>query len=189
MLSVALKEWAVVTELMLEGSLTLLLRKGGIHESGGPGVFELEYERFLLFPSWLHQKPEMVKPAFRNRVTTYGQEPETITFAAWGEAARIWRVPSREAFDQLDDLHPWMPAQIDMRFSYRPENPIYLMAVRVHRLPTPKSIANAPAYGGCRSWVPLAPADEVDESNSQPVMDQASFDVLLSRVGAAMRTG
>ncbi len=188
MLSVALKEWAVVTDLMLEGRLAILLRKGGIHESGGPGVFELEFERFLLFPSWLHQKPEMIKPAFRHRVETYGEEPAQITLAGWGEAARIWRIGSRQAFDQLDDLHPWMPAQIDMRFSYRPENPIYVVAVRVHRLAQQRTITLNAAYGGCRSWVPLTPADEFDEDGSQPVIDDDTFEQLVTRVDASLMT-
>ena len=45
MLDIALKEWAVVCNLLLEGRLAVLLRKGGIAETGGAGVFELEHTR------------------------------------------------------------------------------------------------------------------------------------------------
>jgi hypothetical protein len=55
MIGVGLKEWAIVCDLLLEGKLAIMLRKGGIHESGGPGVFELEYPRCALFRSWAHQ--------------------------------------------------------------------------------------------------------------------------------------
>ena len=113
MLNTALKEWAIICDLLLEGRLAILLRKGGIHEASGPGRFELEHPRFLLFPSWAHQKPEMIKPAYRNRVQVL-DEPATITMAGWAEAAKIWRVPSRAAFDSLDDLHPWTREQIDI---------------------------------------------------------------------------
>src|SRR5690606_840280 len=54
MLTVALKEWAVVCDLLLEGKCSLLLRKGGVHEDRGPGRFELEHERFTLYPAWEH---------------------------------------------------------------------------------------------------------------------------------------
>src|SRR5690606_6397811 len=95
MLDIALKEWAVICELLLTGELAILLRKGGIHERGGPGVFELEHPRFVLYPSWAHQKPGMLKPPFAQRVEVMTQEPAQVTFEGIGEAARIWKVPSR----------------------------------------------------------------------------------------------
>ncbi|MEX0777258.1 MAG: DUF1802 family protein [Phycisphaeraceae bacterium] len=186
MLAIALKEWAVVTELLLEGRLAILLRKGGIHESSGPGIFDLEYERFLLFPSWLHQKPAMIKEEFRDRVQTFGSEPTTLTFHGLGEAAKIWQVPSRAAFDQLDDLHCWTKDQIDMRFGYRPDNPLYLLALRIYRLPAPHTIANTATYGGCRSWVPLSRDDAVDDTAATPVLGNTQFNRIIDRVDAAM---
>ena len=184
MLNIALKEWAVVTDLMREGTLSLLLRKGGIHERGG--VFTLEHDRFALFPAWMHQRAEGLKPAWADRVTAFGEEPEEVTFTAMGEQARVWQITSREAFDQLDDLHVWAKPQIDMRFNYKPERPLYLLAVRVYALAQPKAVVNHWKYKGCRSWVELLPGDEVDERGAQPVVDDASFARLLERVDAAL---
>ena len=186
MIDIGLKEWAIVCDLLTEGRLALLLRKGGIHESGGPGVFELEHPRFLLFPSWLHQKPQMIKEADRSRVTVYGAEPREITFHAVGEAARIWQLRDRTSFDKLDDLHCWTPAQIDMRFGYKPENPLYLMAVRVSRLAVPRTVANHAEYAGCKSWVPLRPADVVDDAGATPVILDDAFAAIVKRVDAAV---
>jgi hypothetical protein len=174
MLDIALKEWAVVCDLLLDGKLAILLRKGGIHESGGPGVFELEHPRFLLYPTWAHQKLEMVQPRFHSRVQVQA-EPGTVTLAGMAEVGRIWQVQDRAALDLIENLHCWTAAQIDMRFHYKPENPLYLMALRVYRLTRPKTVANTAAYGGCRSWVPLAPADVVDETGAMPVLDDAAF--------------
>jgi len=188
-LSIALKEWNVVCDLLLEGKLALLLRKGGIHERGGPGVFELEHPRFLLFPSWAHQKPEMIKPAVRPRVQLLS-EPSEITFRGVGEAVKIWDVNDRTRFapgSEIDELHCWTPAQIDMRFNYKPENPLYLMAVRVYSLATPKTVPNLPAYAGCKSWVPLQAEHVVDGAGAKPVLDDAAFDALLARVQRALR--
>jgi hypothetical protein len=186
MLDVALKEWAVVCDLLLTGRLTILLRKGGIHEAKGPGVFELEHPRFALYRTWAHQRPEMLKPEFQAHVATRS-EPATITLDGIGEAVRIWRVPSRAAFDRLDDLHCWSVQQIDMRFDYKPDRPLYLMAVRARRLASPRTIANHAEYAGCRSWVPLRPGDGVDETGASPALDDAHFAALIDRVDDAMR--
>ena len=188
MLDIALKEWATVCDLLVEGELALLLRKGGIHESGGPGVFELEHERFLLFPSWLHQRPNMLKPQYASRVQAFGEEPQTITFHGVGEAAKIWQVPSRAAFDQLDDLHCWAKPQIDMRFDYKPDRPLYLVAIRAYKLAQPATVQNHTEYAGCRSWVPLRPGDEVDDANLTPAIDDARFAELVDRMDTAMQS-
>lgn len=184
-MGIALKEWAIVCDLLLEGRLSLLLRKGGIHEAGGPGEFELEHPRFLLFPSWMHQKPEMIKPDVRPRVRVLTQEPAEITFAGVGEVARIWQVPGRAAVDRLDGLHCWTPAQIDMRFNYRPENPLYLMAVRVFRLAQPRTVKNLPQYAGCKSWVPLVAGDEVDDAGAAEVVGGERFNAVMKQVEEA----
>lgn len=189
MLNIALKEWAIVCDLLLEGRLALLLRKGGIHESGGPGVFELEHPRFLLFPSWMHQKPAMIKEEHRGRVQVTAVEPAEITFRGLGEVARIWQVSDRGLFapgGELDRLHCWTPAQIDMRFDYRPENPLYLMAVRVWRLAAARTVTNHAEYAGCKSWVPLRPDDGVDDAHASPVIEDRAYAQILARVNGAL---
>jgi len=185
MINVALKEWKIVIDLMLEGRLTFLLRKGGIHERSGPGTFELDHPRFALFPAFEHQKPAMIKPICRDRVEMLAQ-PATVLFEGYAEATDIREVPSREAFDALDDLHPWTAEQIDMRFDYRPENPLYLVVVRAYRLAEPKPIDYRESFSGCRSWVPLDPGEEVDEAGAKPAVSDAEYAALLSRINRAL---
>jgi hypothetical protein len=72
-----------------------------------------------------------------------------------GEVTDIVQVQSRAQMDALDDQHIWTSPLIDMRFNYRPENPLYLLLVRAYMLPEPRMIASTPAYAGCKSWVPL----------------------------------
>ncbi len=181
-IDIALKEWAVVCDLMLSGELCLLLRKGGIHESGGPGVFELECPRFVLFPSHEHQRAEMLKPSYRDRIRPLQGEFDLIRIQAIAEAARVWQVPSRRTFDCLEDLHCWSSKQIDMRFNYKPERPLYLIAVRVFRLEQPVSVPLRPEYAGCRSWVALHPEDVVDDDGAVPVLDDSAFESVIARV-------
>ncbi len=184
MLDIALKEWSVVSQLLMKGDLGLLIRKGGIHESGGPGVFELEYPRFGLFPSWAHQKPEMMKPQYRNQVEVK-EEPTEIPISGMGVVERIWQIPSRQAFDTLNDLHCWDKPQIDMRFDYKPDRPLYLMAVRGYTLKNTLTVPNHSEYSGCRSWVPLRPEHGIDESEAIPGMSDDDFGKIIQRVDQA----
>ena len=59
----ALKEWAVTIAALEAGDQVLIVRKGGIGEKR----FELPHPRFYLFPTYAHQRPELVKPAWRER--------------------------------------------------------------------------------------------------------------------------
>ena len=63
--------------------------------------------------------------------------------------------------DALDAEHIWTTPLIDMRFNYKPQNPLYLLLVRAYSLAKPVTVANTPAYAGCKSWVPLDEAIDV----------------------------
>lgn len=152
-LSIALKEWNSVCQALEHGRQILLLRKGGIHESAGE--FELEHPTFLLFPTFLHQNLTMLKPSEHPGFTAHAFEPAKVTLSAVGHVTDIVQLRSRPQMDALDDQHIWTPPLIDMRFNYRPENPLYLILVRAYRLATPTTVDNTPAYAGCKSWVPL----------------------------------
>ena len=181
----ALKEWAVVCDLLADGHIALLPRKGGIREWGGPGVFELEHRDFFLFPTREHEKTDRIKPGFLARAPKGGSDGDTVTLGARATAEKIWRVPSRAAFDRLDDLHPWLPPAIDMRFDYKPENPLYLVALRVRRTAAPLAVPHWASYRGCRSWVPLEPGDIPSTIDEKVSMDDARFAGILERVNLA----
>ena len=188
---IALKEWAVVCDLLADGKCALLLRKGGIHEDAGPGRFALNHDRFLMFPAWEHERLDWIKPDWLPEASKLSvdepekAEPTQITFKCYAEAARIWEVPSREAFDGLDDLHPWAKPQIDMRFNYKPDRPLYLLALRAYRMQDPLVVANRDSFAGCVSWVPLEAGDGVGELDATPAMGDVEFDSLLARVDRA----
>ena len=186
MLKIALKEWAVVCDLLVEGSLAIVLRKGGIHEDTGPGRFRLEVPKFALFPAWEHQDPRKLKTAYQSRVEVFDAEPADLMIKGYAEAAHVWVVPSRAAFDELDDLHCWTREQIDMRFDYKPDRPIYLLALRAYRLAGERVIANNPRYAGCKSWVDLNAQDAIDETGSTPALDDAAFTAIVERVTRAL---
>ena len=55
----ALKEWAVITQALDRGDQLLILRKGGIKEQ--KKQFVLEKEDFLLYPTYEHQRQDLLK--------------------------------------------------------------------------------------------------------------------------------
>jgi hypothetical protein len=171
-LQIALKEWAVACDALASGRQILLLRKGGIYESAGE--FELEHREFLLFPTYLHQNAQMLKPEYQRGVERRDAEPGEIPISTAGVVTDILQLQSRQQMDRLDDQHIWTAPLIDMRFNYRPENPLYLLLVRAYRLSAPVTIANTPAYAGCKSWVPLDQA--IDVSAATPTLDDDPFE-------------
>src|ERR671929_215941 len=71
---IAFKEWAVTVRALAEGEQLVTLRKGGIREENKH--FEVEYDRFFLYPTFDHQRndlvreshhPELRRGAFRDR--------------------------------------------------------------------------------------------------------------------------
>src|SRR5438552_12917159 len=60
---IAFKEWAVTVRALAEGEQLLTLRKGGIREP--EKHFKLDYERFFLYPTFDHQRHDLVRQSHR----------------------------------------------------------------------------------------------------------------------------
>jgi hypothetical protein len=170
-LNIALKEWATVCHALETGRQMLLLRKGGIYEAAGE--FELENPQFLLFPTYLHQNLAMLKPRDQAGFEPRSSEPQQIRISAAGEVTDIVQLKARAQMDALDAEHVWTSPLIDMRFNYKPQNPLYLMLVRTYRLAEPVTVENTPEYAGCKSWVPLDAA--IETSHASPVLDDTEY--------------
>jgi hypothetical protein len=150
----------------------LLLRKGGIYEAAGE--FELENPQFLLFPTYLHQNLAMLKPGDQTGFEPRASEPQQIRISAAGEVTDIVPLQARGQMDALDAEHVWTAPLIDMRFNYKPQNPLYLMLVRAYRLAEPVTVENTPEYAGCKSWVPLG--ETIDTTAATPAIDDSAYE-------------
>ncbi|MEM9915307.1 MAG: DUF1802 family protein [Planctomycetota bacterium] len=186
MIDIALKEWACVCDLLVEGKVCLLLRKGGVHEHDGPGRFKLEHDRFALFPAWEHETLEWIKPRFRPDRGPITEEPDVITFCGVAQVLGVWEVKSRAAFDQLDHMHPWLPPQIDMRFNYKPQHPLYAVLIAACRLEQTKRVPNRREFAGCKSWVPLTGRDRIVKDRSHAVIDPVGYPSIIKAVDDAL---
>jgi len=183
-LKVGLKEWASVCSALASGRQMVLLRKGGIHESDGE--FELEHPQFLLFPTYLHQNLRMLKSSEHADFEPASSEPSHVTLSLAGEVTSIIQLHSRRQADALDAEHIWTAPLIDMRFDYRPQNPLYLLLVRAYRLMNPITVEITPAYAGCKSWVPLEQSLSTADVRPALALDEferrsASIHALLAR--------
>lgn len=182
-LQIALKEWAVVCNALECGRQMILLRKGGIYEAAGE--FELENPQFLLFPTYLHQNLKMLKPEAHAGFAAVSAEPGEVRISAVGVVTDIVQLRSREQMDWIENEHIWTKPLVDMRFDYKPQNPLYLMLVRTYRLHQPVTVANTPVYAGCKSWVPLD--DPIETANATPVFDDQRYDVRRKRIMELIR--
>ena len=182
-LQVALKEWASVCKALESGRQMILLRKGGIYEAAGE--FELENPQFLLFPTFVHQNLTMLKPDAHHGFEPVVAEPTQVRILAAGVVSDIIQLRSRRQMDMIDDEHVWLPTLIDMRFNYKPKNPLYLMLVRCYRMPQPIAVGNTQAYAGCKSWVPLD--QRIETGNAIPVFDDVRYELRRNKILAAIR--
>jgi hypothetical protein len=181
----ALKEWAVIVDALGAGDQTILLRKGGIADVGGE--FHLESESFCLWPTYLHQDNDLLRPAetARLRASLAAQpSPDEVDVTVWAEVAHIHIVPSRAALDGLADEHIWSAAYLDQRWRYRPDLPLYLLVLRAHRLAHPLRLAESPAYRGCRSWIDFAAPPELPPW--RPALADAAFAARAQAVARAL---
>lgn len=171
-LQVALKEWDVLCDAVRQGQQILLLRKGGIYEESGQ--FRLEHQRFLLFPTYVHQNPHMLKAPWSGGLRQELTEPKELPISVYAEVTDILQLTDRRQLDPLDDAHIWTAPLIDMRFNYRPYNPLYLILVRAFALPGAVMIENAMSYAGCKSWVPLE--EQVDVGGAMPALSEEAYE-------------
>ena len=155
MLSTAFKEWAVICEALATGRQSLILRKGGIAESGG--VFRPEHSEFLLYPTFFHEHRVGVKPAFLpllDHAEANKPEAGTIRFTHFVRVTDVKHITDLDAALALDPLHAWTPEIVKQRFHYRTPG-LFAITVNVFKLAEPQIRVERPEYAGCKTWVEL----------------------------------
>jgi hypothetical protein len=183
---IAFKEWAVVADALGRGEQIIILRKGGISE--GRGGFQVEHDRFLLFPTLFHQQRESVLPAAQARydVIAPGLSAEMLRLEYFATVAGWKFVDSFETAQHLRGQHVWRDEVIRDRFDWGKSRSIYAMAMRVYRLPQSIELPMRAEYGGCKSWVDLG--CDISPANAHPVLDDATFQSKLDQFSAALNS-
>jgi hypothetical protein len=169
----ALKEWAVAVNALEAGKTILLLRKGGIREVGGR--FQVQYPQALLYPTYEHQKPNLLKPEYARQVTpvTSGWHPESVRIGSWAEITDIFCITEESIVDRLLPYHIWNEKLASDRFHWKPRQPLYVLLLRVYKLSQPLTIPYSPEYGGCKSWLDLL--QSVSLEGSVPIFQETQY--------------
>lgn len=178
-LTSALKEWAVAVEALEQGKTIMLLRKGGISEQGGR--FQVKSNRVLLYPTYEHQQPALLKPGYSEQVTpvTSGWHPEQVTISSWAEITDILPVSVEDTVKALLPYHIWNEQFTRDRLKWKPRHPIYILLLRTYKL-APQTIAYSSEYGGCKSWIDIAEAIALNDT--QPVLTDAAYHQLKAEI-------
>ena len=180
----ALKEWSVAVDALTKGETIVLLRKGGIKEQSGR--FKAQAEQAVLFPTFEHQKPELLKPKYQALVEPVrsGWHPQTIELKAWAQITHIFLTTDEAKVAALADFHVWQPQLAQERLKWKPNQPLYVMALRVYSLPAPVTIPWLESYRGCRSWVELNEALVVDDL--LPAIADADYNAQVAEIAALL---
>lgn len=169
----AFKEWAVAVNALEQGRTIMLLRKGGIREQGRS--FVVAHEQVLLYPTYEHQRPHLLKPGYADQVkpVTSGWHPSTVQIGAWAQITHIFQIMNEPTMTALLPYHIWNAQFATERFGWKPRSPLYVLLLRTYQLAQAQMITYRPEYGGCRSWIDLA--ETVTTDGSMPALDEAEY--------------
>lgn len=176
----ALKEWEIAINALEQGKTILLLRKGGISEQSGS--FKVRHNQVLLYPTFEHQKPELLKPEYADHVqpVASGWHPETVNIRIFAEINDIFLIAHEPAIKALLPYHIWNEKFINERLKWKPRQPIYLLLLRVYKLPEPQVIAYQSEYGGCKSWIDLM--EPISIAGKMPVLSDDEYGKMANNI-------
>ena len=162
----ALKDWANVIESLGRGEQIILIRKGGIADPH----FGIEADRFYLYPTYFHQGENDPR--------------ERVTITHWVEVVRTWSIRELELLEKLQPFVDIPRETLEARYRFRPDQALYVIAVKTFALPRPVEIRYSEQYGGCRSWISVD--DEIDVEGSAPVLSERELQAKLESIDALL---
>lgn len=182
---IALKEWATAVKVLGHGEQILVLRKGGIHREDRD--FRFVHPEFLLFPTYEHQKEELIKPEFhRTLQDTYSENgvADSIDFTHFCRVTDKFELRDEDELDRISDLHIWTDDYAHKRLHWRPKQPLTVALLRVYELQQTQSLPVLAEYSGCKSWVELD--HEVPLGGMTPVLSDSEYEHRANRVRDAL---
>ena len=180
----AFKEWAVTIAALARGEQILLMRKGGIREDGKH--FKVEQERFFLYPTFDHQKSELIKPEFKElfNESLKDEDPDLVTLSNFAEVEAVFDTADEHAVNSLQRFHVWTPDYATKRLRWKPRFPLKVMLLRVYELEQPQALPVMPEYNGCKSWVQLV--EDFPVGAARPVLNDRRFNRKVEEIKAAL---
>ena len=183
----ALKEWAVAVKAMAKGKQVLILRKGGIHRDDKE--FRVVHPEFLLYPTYEHQRAELIKDAYRADLEETLQEddiPGRATLSFWCRVTDKFEVRDERALMRISDQHIWQDDYVLKRLHWRPKQPLTVALVRLYKLQQPQALPVLDEYAGCKSWVELG--QDLPLGSMVPVLSDDDYEERADAVRQALGT-
>ncbi len=171
---IAFKEWAVTVRALAEGEQLLTLRKGGIREEHKH--FEIEHDRFFLYPTFDHQQGGLVRASHQPELDRALEEgvwpggeppaeaidrdggipqPERVRIRAFAEVAASYLITDSRAIDALSPYYVWTPDYAEKRLRWKRRHPLHVLLLRTYRIPRPVTVRVRDEFGGCKSWLEI----------------------------------
>ncbi len=197
---IAFKEWAVTVRALAEGEQLLTLCKGMNREPDT--AFQLEYERFFLFPTFDHQRTDLVRESHRPELARALEEgvwsegepspqamlrdgaitqPDRVRIRAWAEVAACFTIADRRSVDALSPFYVWTPDYAEKRLGWLRRHPLHVILLRTYRIPRPVTVKVRDDYNCGRSWLELT-RDLPFEGT--PVLSDEEFERASEEIGA-----
>jgi hypothetical protein len=152
----------------------MVLRKGGIHRDDKD--FRIVHPEFLLFPTYEHQAPDLLKEQYHRDLSKTLEEDDVeglVTVSAWTEVSEVIELRDEATLSKLSQYHIWTDDYAQKRLHWRPKYPLTVALLRVYTLQQPQAIPVLDEYIGCKSWVELG--QEVPLGLMEPVLSDAEF--------------
>lgn len=180
--TLSLKEWAVAIKALGEGKQIITVRKGGLYEE--TREFKLENDTFYLYPTYEHQKPEMVKPEYQAMLddTLKGWSPEktTVDIRYFAKITDDVELMDEAKLRALAPYHIWTDNFADVRLHWKKKQPLHILFARVYELKQPITIEIAEEYKGCKSWHHLLP--EIAQGQFSPVLSDEEYEAKRAEI-------
>lgn len=171
----SLKEWAVAVKALGEGEQIITIRKGGLYEE--TRAFRLENNRFYLYPTYEHQKREMVKTEYQHLLDAtlegWSIEKQTVEIEYFAEVTDDVELMDEEKLRALTPYHIWTDNFADVRLHWKKKQPLHILFARIYRLHRPCEIVIDEEYKGCKSWHDLLV--EVPSQGFEPVLSDTDY--------------
>ncbi len=168
---------------VLAGEQILDVRKGGLREEGRH--FGLHGDCFWLYPTYEHQRVELVKPAYRRWVTESDPGASTdghVRLDGWAEVVGVVTVTEPEELARLGSKLIWTDDYAASRLQWKRRDPLWLLALRAYRVDEPIRAPWRDRYAGCASWVDLDEVPDPRTVASAPALSDESFTARLGLV-------
>lgn len=170
---IAFKEWAVTVRALAEGEQLLTLCKGSSRESDN---FHLEHERFFLFPTFEHQRSDLVRESHRPELSRALEEgvwsegepspqamlrdgditqPDRVRIRAWAEVAACFTITDRRSIDALSPFYVWTTDYAEKRLAWARRHPLHVILLRTYRIPRPVTVKVRDDFNRGRPWLEL----------------------------------